>query len=337
MQIVGGGAEAVASRREDGVANFEWLLAEGADLAVPASPRFVAADETWQATIERVPVASTLHVFLNDIRVHRDLRAEPMNHRPADYLTGQVTIAGRSDIDLLDGTLACATPENSLLYRVPGGLPVFTFKAGTRYYSAGYTLDAGRIERLLEGEVPAVLRRLVDPNLAQSCLVTSPGDPLMRTLAGSLFNPRLTGPLRRLMMEGVVLQLVAVQAAAAAEQPLSRERGSLTGRERGAVEEARQRLLADMRNPPALGDLADAVGLSEKRLNSGFRQMFGATAFETLRNQRLEHARQALEEGAVSLKEVSFRVGYTHVSNFVHAFRARYNAAPRQYVGRGRG
>jgi hypothetical protein len=47
------------------VANFEWLLGEGVD----------------QATIERVPVASTLHVFLNDIRVHRDLRAEPMNHR----------------------------------------------------------------------------------------------------------------------------------------------------------------------------------------------------------------------------------------------------------------
>ena len=124
-------------------------------------------------------------------------------------------------------------------------------------------------------------------------------------------------------MEGVVLQLVAVQAAAAAEQPLSRERDGLTAREGTAVEEARQRLLVDMRNPPALGDLADAVGLSEKRLNSGFRQMFGATAFETLRNQRLEHARQALEEGAVSLKEVSFRVGYTHVSNFVHAFRAR--------------
>jgi AraC-like DNA-binding protein len=158
----------------------------------------------------------------------------------------------------------------------------------------------------------------------------------MRTLAGNLFNPRLTGPLRRLMMEGVVLQLVAVQAAAAAEQPLSRERGGLTARERRTVEEARQRLLA-MRKPPALGDLADAVGLSEKRLNNGFRQMFGATAFETLRNPRLEHARQALEEGAVSLKEVSFRVGYTHVSNFVHAFRARYNAAPRQYVGRGRG
>src|SRR3981189_2636995 len=237
MQIAGGGAEAVASRREDGVANFEWLLAEGADLAVPASPRFVAADENWQATIERVPLASTLHVFLNDIRVHRDLRAEPMNHRPADYLTGQVTIAGRSDIDLLDGTLASATPESSLLYRVPGGLPVFTFKAGTRYHSAGYTLDPSRIERLLEGEVPAVLRRLVDPNLAQSCLVTSPGDPLMRTLAGSLFNPRLTGPLRRLMMEGVVLQLVGVQGARGAGP---RGGGGGGGGRAAAVARARQ-------------------------------------------------------------------------------------------------
>jgi AraC-like DNA-binding protein len=60
--------------------------------------------------------------------------------------------------------------------------------------------------------------------------------------------------------------------------------------------------------------------------------MFGATVFEVLRNERLEHARQALEEGTVSLKEVSFRVGYNHVSNFVHAFRARYDAPPRQYL-----
>jgi AraC-like DNA-binding protein len=34
----------------------------------------------------------------------------------------------------------------------------------------------------------------------------------------------------------------------------------------------------------------------------------------------------------VSLKEVSFRVGYNHVSNFVSAFTARYDAPPRQYL-----
>ena len=81
-------------------------------------------------------------------------------------------------------------------------------------------------------------------------------------------------------------------------------------------------------------DLADAVGLTEKRLNTGFRRVFGATTFDVLRNQRLDHARQALAEGALSRKEVSFRVGYNHVSNFVHAFRARYGAPPAQFISR---
>ena len=54
--------------------------------------------------------------------------------------------------------------------------------------------------------------------------------------------------------------------------------------------------------------------------------------FETLRNERLEHARQVLQSDKVSLKEASFRVGYNHVTNFVSAFTARYGAPPRQYL-----
>jgi len=38
-----------------------------------------------------------------------------------------------------------------------------------------------------------------------------------------------------------------------------------------------------MRHPPSLGDLADAVGLSEKRLNAGFRLLFDATPLQYLR------------------------------------------------------
>ncbi len=51
-----------------------------------------------------------------------------------------------------------------------------------------------------------------------------------------------------------------------------------------------------------------------------------------MRNHRLEHARQALEERALPLKEIAWRVGYGNVSNFVHAFRARYGKPPRQFI-----
>ncbi len=39
--------------------------------------------------------------------------------------------------------------------------------------------------------------------------------------------------------------------------------------------------------------------MSEKRLNACFRKAFGTTIFETLRNHRPDHARQALEAGPV--------------------------------------
>jgi len=53
-----------------------------------------------------------------------------------------------------------------------------------------------------------------------------------------------------------------------------------------------------------------------------------------LRNERLDHARLAFHSGAVTLKEVSFRVGYNHVTNFINAFTQRYGAPPRQSLVR---
>jgi AraC-like DNA-binding protein len=313
------------------VSDCAWLLNNAADVALRASPHFVAADETWQGAIERVEVAPGLRVFLNDLRIHRDMRAEAMGERRTDLLVGQVTIAGRAEIDLRDGGAASASRESAILFRRAERPAIFAFKAGSCYRSAGYALDLAKIERLLDGEIPAVLRPLLDGDLRRSCVVAAPADGVLRTLAGNLFARGLNGPLRRLMMEGVVLQLLAVQVAAAAERSQARRRSVLTPRERAAVGEARERLLADMRSPPTLGDLAEAVGLTEKRLNSGFRQLFGATAFEMLRNERLDYARQALEESTASLKEVAFRVGYNHVSNFIHAFRARYKAPPLEH------
>jgi AraC-like DNA-binding protein len=87
-----------------------------------------------------------------------------------------------------------------------------------------------------------------------------------------------------------------------------------------------------VRNPPSAAEIAKAVGMSEKVLNTGFRELFGATVFETLRNERLEHARIALETTDLPLKEIASRIGYNQVTNFTTAFTMRYGMPPRRYV-----
>ncbi len=314
------------------MASFEWLLKEAkVDAALPTSPMFVADNEHWRATIERIALAPGLQVFLNEIEIRRDLRVEPMFHRDEQYVVGQVVIEGGVDFEFPGGGAARASTDAALLYRPVGDPAVFVFKSATRYYSAGYTLDLDRIERLLEGELPAALSPLIDRASQQARWLTMEGNKSMRDLASRLFARKFNGALRRLTMEGVVLQLLAAQLKAVSE-PSRHRRRRLSVRDHAAVCTARERLVSDMRSPPSLASLAEAVGLSERRLNAGFRKLYGATVFEVLRDQRLEHARQALEANALSLKEVSHRVGYNHVSSFVHAFRERYGAPPRQYL-----
>jgi transcriptional regulator GlxA family with amidase domain len=132
------------------------------------------------------------------------------------------------------------------------------------------------------------------------------------------------------MVEGMVIQLFALHVAALGTVPVAR--AVLTRREQKKVREAREHLLSDMRNPPSLGMLAALVSLSEKKLNAGFRAQFGTTVYETLRNERLEHARLVLEEGRTPLEDVARRVGYNHVTNFINAFTAHYGAPPRRYL-----
>lgn len=204
--------------------------------------------------------------------------------------------------------------------------------AGTHFHSAGFGFEIGRIGQLFNGKVPPVLQALVEDRIDTSRVLPMQAEQPMRELAAALFVQRLNGPLRALMMEGLVIQLLAVQIAAAATDWRPCPAQTLSERERRVIHEARDRLLADMRNPPSLGELAMMSGLSERRLNAGFRILFGMTVFEVLKNERLEHARLAFQSTMLSLKEIAFRVGYNHASNFVSAFKGRYGAPPRQYL-----
>jgi AraC-like DNA-binding protein len=312
---------------------FEWLLHEQAvEQPLNAGPTFAVDDDRWSGTLERIVVSPTLHISLNNVRARRDFGVQPTDRYDEPYVVGQVMLDGRVDLAFDDGSRVVASANHSLLFRLSAQWPTYNLRADTPFHSLAYKLDVARIERLLEGEAPEILRPLLARELDQPVHLSGRVNRLMRNIAAGTFATRLNGPLRLIMLEGAALQLFAIQAGFAARQEPLRERIALSNRERAAVHDAHDRLLADMREPPTLGMLADAVGLSEKRLSAGFRQEFGASVFETLRNRRLEHARQALEDGAANVKEIAHRVGYNHVSNFIHAYRARYGKPPRRHL-----
>ena len=319
------------------MSGFEWLVHEQArGMPMETGSRVVVDDDRWRGSLERIVVAPSLHVVLNDVTPRRDFGVEPVDQHEGENVVGQIMLDGRVDLAFHDGTEVVAARRHSLLFRLPDKWPTYRLSAGIPFRSLAYLVNLERIGRLFGADVPAALGPLLEARSAETRHVAARADRHMSAIAASLFETDLNGPLRRLLMEGAALQLLALQAAAASravtQSAAPSPHRNLSPRERGAVREAHTRLLADMRAPPTLGELAEAVGLPERRLSAGFRLEFGTGPFEALRDHRLEHARQALEQGATSLKEIAFRVGYNHVSNFVSAFRIRYGAPPRQFL-----
>lgn len=86
-----------------------------------------------------------------------------------------------------------------------------------------------------------------------------------------------------------------------------------------------------MRYQLKIRDLAAAVNLSPGRLAHLFKSEVGISPQRYLNNIRLEKAKERLENGVLSCKEIAAEVGIRNVSRFCRSFKALYGTTPKEY------
>ena len=127
-----------------------------------------------------------------------------------------------------------------------------------------------------------------------------------------------------LAIEGILLELVA-----AASRVRERD-GVHRGRPRW-LEEARERIHADLAFRPSLSGLARSVGVLPVTLARGFRQAFGCTVGEYVRNLRIERATLQLAQTQLSLAEIALAAGFSDQSHFSNLFRHHTGLSPSKF------
>ena len=80
-----------------------------------------------------------------------------------------------------------------------------------------------------------------------------------------------------------------------------------------------------------VGKVARIVGISTQHVCRVLKRERGLTFADLLREVRLREARRLLRESPCSMKEISFRVGFRHPSQFTRAFTADCGVTPSQY------
>ena len=78
-------------------------------------------------------------------------------------------------------------------------------------------------------------------------------------------------------------------------------------------------------------DWALAFNLSPSHIQRLFKQATGVALGQALTEKRLQKAAQLLLNTNMSIKEISYAIGYEHTSSFTRAFEKRFQQAPRRY------
>jgi AraC-like DNA-binding protein len=232
----------------------------------------------------------------------------------------------------VDGQSDQVWREDGWFYSLaPGGRPVsYDIHSRPHWRVVALRIEAEALDILgQENDVPHMVYDTLEGRRPVDVAMTGALAVRMRRVMGELLQPAYTGSMRRLYQQSKALELMAYQFDALGGFGPS---GQPQGRELARLREARERLVADLANPPSLDELAAAVGLPPKRLNAGFRAAFGTTVFDYLRDARLDSARSLLDQGLdMPLKLLAWQVGYSQPSNFITAFRRRFGVSPGAY------
>ena len=153
--------------------------------------------------------------------------------------------------------------------------------------------------------------------------------PSIWALVRQIVSTPYQGTTRKLYLQAKVLELLAMQL-----DPIMAEcdripiRTSLKPTSIDRIYQARDILATSLENPPSVLELAQQVGVSDRTLRRGFKEIFNDTVIGYYTSLRLEKAKQLLREGKFSLSEVASLVGYCNSSYFAAAFKRQFGITP---------
>ncbi|WP_147820757.1 helix-turn-helix transcriptional regulator [Salidesulfovibrio onnuriiensis] len=183
-------------------------------------------------------------------------------------------------------------------------------------------------------QLPVEFQRKLEGRLDTPMAWFGPCNPAKHCLLTQILNCPYTGGMRKMFLESRVMELLAMQLQDYIESQTHRKATShaLCPADVERIRHASEILTSDLENPPNLPELAARVGINEKKLKTGFRQVYASSVFGYFREHRLQKAHELLQEGNLNVTEAAYAVGYQSLSHFSQAFKERFGILPKDFL-----
>lgn len=155
---------------------------------------------------------------------------------------------------------------------------------------------------------------------------------MLKRIVHEIIHSSYEGAMKRLHLESKIMEMVLLVLDEGIGTVDSSSGSRLKKQDRDRLYAARYIVEERLENPLSLKELAKATELNEFKLKTGFKELFGMTVFEYLRDLRLEKGLFLMQVDQLNVGEAAAAVGYSNPSNFSAAFFKKYGCKPLQYL-----
>ena len=152
----------------------------------------------------------------------------------------------------------------------------------------------------------------------------------MQTVLQQLNNTELLGNAAGVYADLKVLELFLLQFHQMDTQKYQNYQYCKTHMDIDKIYEVSERLIHNLRYTPSISELAREIGMNEKKLCYGFKEVFGNTIFGYLYDYKMQLAQQLLLHTDKPISEIAYQCGYEHLSHFSTAFKRKFGLSPQE-------
>lgn len=223
--------------------------------------------------------------------------------------------------------------DNGRQYLYSRGNDIYRFTESVRLIPAHDSSSTVEVITLLIGK--SVLATLLGEGQANTLLkrlgLLPPPQVHVRPTPGYVTKPlhtaldqSLRGSLKMVVAQARTLEYLAALSQSVQEP----EKSKVASSDRKLVHRLHDYLLQLEGAVPTLIELASTFGRSAQLLNDDFVAEYGESIYGFMQERRMQQAHEAILKTDIALKQLSERMGYSHVSNFSAAFKRRFGYAP---------
>ena len=109
------------------------------------------------------------------------------------------------------------------------------------------------------------------------------------------------------------------------------ESTSLSKKQIEIIDNVKKDLVNDLESKITIDDLAEKYGIGKTTLKNCFKEVYGKPIFKWRKEYKLDYACKLIEKDALSISEISKKVGYASPSKFSQAFKEYVGCTPSDY------